>query len=115
MDAVVHNWTDLPADHPIDLLDRWSLNAEQMLAARVFLHKGCTVKVHQHPSEQVAIIVTGRVLWTLGEEGRQQEAVGGQVVHLPANVPHGVVALEDTLIFDILSPKGAMGIDSQKD
>lgn len=29
------------------------------------------------------------------------------------NFPHGVDALEDTLIIDLLSPPGAMGIDSQ--
>ena len=113
MDAVVHNWTDLPADTPIDLLDRWSLNGEQMLAARVFLKKGCEVKVHTHVSEQIAMVMSGHVRWTLGEDGRQVEATGGQVVHLPSNVPHGVFALEDTLIFDILSPPGKMGVDSQ--
>lgn len=114
MDAVVHNWADLPADTPIPLLDRWCLNGEQMLAARVFLTKGCEVKVHQHISEQIAIIISGRVEWTLGEEGRKVVVTAGQVVHLPANVPHGVFALEDTLIFDILSPPGAMGVDNQK-
>lgn len=113
MDAVVHNWTDLPTDSPISLLSRSSLMAEQMLAARVFLEKGCEVKVHHHPSEQIAMVMSGRVMWTLGSEGRQEEATAGQVVHLPAGVPHGVIALEDTVIFDILSPPGAMGIDSQ--
>jgi quercetin dioxygenase-like cupin family protein len=84
-----------------------------MLAARVVLHKGCEVKVHHHPSEQIAMIMSGRVRWTLGEDGRQVEVGPGEVVHLPANVPHGVYALEDTLIFDILSPPGAMGVDTQ--
>lgn len=103
----------LPADQPIDLLERWRLEGEQMLAARVVLRKGCEVKVHSHPSEQIAMVMSGRVRWTLGEEGRLEEVGPGQVVHLPANIPHGVFALEDTLIFDILSPPGAMGVDSQ--
>lgn len=115
MDATVHNWADLPADRPIDLLDRWSLTTDHMLAARVFLHKGCVVKIHRHESEQVAMVMSGRVRWTLGEEARLVEVVGGQVVHLPSNVPHGVEALEDTLIFDILTPPGKMGVDSQTD
>lgn len=86
---------------------------QQMLAARVHLHEGCTVAVHRHDSEQIAVIVSGRVRWTLGEEGRQQEAGTGEVVHLPSNFPHGVVALEDTIIIDFLSPPGPMGIDNQ--
>ncbi len=113
MDAVVHDWADLPADTSIAKLDRWSLHTDQMLVARVFLHQGCEVKVHRHVSEQVALIMSGRVRWTLGEEGREVEVTAGQVVHLPSNVPHGVYALEDTLIFDVLSPPGAMGVDSQ--
>jgi hypothetical protein len=36
------------------------------------------------------------------------------VVVLPSNFPHGVTAVERTLIFDVLSPPGEMGVDSQK-
>jgi hypothetical protein len=42
------------------------------------------------------------------------DMVGEQILHLPSNLRHGVVAIEDTLIMDILSPPGAMGIDSQR-
>jgi quercetin dioxygenase-like cupin family protein len=40
---------------------------------------------------------------------------GGEVLQIPGNVWHGVSALEDTYIIDILSPPAAMGVDSQLD
>ena len=55
--------------------------------------------------------------WRLGEEGsaeyREQEVGGGTVVLLPGGFPHGVDALEDTVILDVLSPPGPMGVDRQ--
>lgn len=84
-----------------------------MLAARVLLHPGCEVAVHHHESEQMSIIVSGKIKWILGEERREVIVEGGSILHLPSNFPHGVVAIEETLIYDILSPVGLMGIDRQ--
>jgi quercetin dioxygenase-like cupin family protein len=68
--------------------------------------------------EQVACVMSGRVLWRLGEPGsadyRELEVTGGNVVELPSNFPHGVTAIEHTVIFDVLSPPGEMGVDKQK-
>lgn len=119
MDRHLHTWEDLPEDNPIALLKRRKIEGDNMLVARVELQKGCVVAVHSHESEQMAIVVAGKVRWTLGHEGAASHRIvdvqAGQVVQLPGNFPHGVEALEDSLIYDILSPVGAMGIDSQKD
>ncbi|HJP82149.1 MAG TPA: cupin domain-containing protein [Fimbriimonadaceae bacterium] len=117
MSAIPYSWSMIPSDHPVELLHRQKIEGEQMLLARVHLEKGCHVALHHHVSEQMAIVIAGRVEWTLGEEGTVQEKVVmsfGEVLHIPANVWHGVDALEDTLIIDVLSPPGAMGVDSQQ-
>lgn len=85
-----------------------------MLFAMINLDKGCVVAVHSHASEQIAYVISGRVKWTLGPERTEVEVTGGHVVRLPGDYPHGVEALEDTVILDVLSPVGAMGVDSQK-
>ncbi|MEQ1822900.1 MAG: hypothetical protein ABL949_10330 [Fimbriimonadaceae bacterium] len=110
------NWPDLPSDNPIPLLNRQKLTAENILAARVSLEKGCVVARHQHVSEQVALQLSGHTRWQVGPDGEEEtfDMVGEQVLHLPSNLRHGVVALEDTVILDILSPPGAMGVDSQE-
>ncbi|MCB0825413.1 MAG: cupin domain-containing protein [Armatimonadetes bacterium] len=113
MKASITNWLDTPMDQPIPFLDRKKVEGEEMLVARVTLHPGCEVAVHSHRSEQIAVILSGKVKWILGDEGEEVIVEGGSVVHLPSFYPHGVVAIEETHIIDILAPKGAMGVDSQ--
>lgn len=117
-DSLVHAWSGIEADHPVARLHRKRIEAERIMVARVELEAGCEVAMHQHEMEQVACVMEGRVLFRLGDPGssdyREIEVKGGEVVELPSNFPHGVTALEDTLIFDILSPPGEMGVDKQK-
>ena len=115
MEPTVHALTEVAEDCPIPLLSRRRIFGEQMLFAHVHLAKGCIVAVHAHESEQIAYIVSGSVRWTIGGPGKERQLVvtGGNVVHLPSHFPHGVEALEDTVIVDILSPPGMMGVDSQ--
>ena len=118
MDPLVHSWSDVEHDSPIPLLARKRLSAERVMIARVELDTGCHVAMHRHEMEQVACVMSGRVVFHLGEPGtgehREVEVRAGDVVVLPSNFPHGVTALERTLIFDVLSPPGEMGVDSQK-
>jgi len=115
MDATAFRWSDVDQDNPIDNLHRRRIMGERMLVANINLTKGCHVNPHQHESEQIAIVISGHVRWTIGAEGaqRQVEMRGGEVMVLPSNVPHGIDALEDTHIIDVLSPPGAMGVDNQ--
>lgn len=117
MDPLIDRWDAIEEDHPIALIHRKRIRADRLLLARVRLDQGCHVAPHRHESEQVAWIMSGRVRWSLGEPGtseyRQVETGAGEVVRLPSGFLHGVDALEDTLILDILSPPGDMGIDTQ--
>lgn len=114
MEPLIVPFAQALADTPVPLLDRLRVEGAQMLAAHVTLHAGCEVAVHQHVSEQIAVVLSGRVKWILGEERREVVVEGGTFLVLPSNYPHGVVALEDTTIVDILSPEGPMGVDAQK-
>lgn len=99
-------------------LFRKRVYGERILLADVQLKAGCHVDLHNHESEQIAYIVSGKVKWTLGAEGspERREVVlgGGSILHLPSNFPHGVDAIEDTHIIDLLSPPGEMGVDRQR-
>src|SRR5690349_8355109 len=117
-DPNVHSWDEIEPDHPVAKLTRRRVTAERIMVAKVELEPGCEVAMHSHEMEQVGCVMSGRVLFRLGEPGgsnyREIELTGGQVVELPSNFPHGVTAIEHTVIYDILSPPGAMGVDSQK-
>lgn len=117
MASVVRRWDDIEPDHPIPLLSRRLVKGENQMMALVTLEPGCHVAQHSHISEQFAYILSGRAFFRLGVPGtpeyRELEATEQMVVTLPPNFPHEVEAVERTTILDVLSPAGAMGVDSQ--
>jgi quercetin dioxygenase-like cupin family protein len=78
------------------------ITGERAMVAQVFIAKGAVVPAHQHESEQLTYIMEGALEFDL--EGRRVVVRKGEVLHIPSNVPHRAVALEDTLDLDIFSP-----------
>ena len=78
------------------------ISGERAMVAQVFIAKGAVVPAHQHESEQLTYIMEGALEFDL--EGRRVVVRKGEVLHIPSNVPHRAVALEDTLDLDIFSP-----------
>lgn len=116
-DPLVHDWSDLPIDRPMPLIERQRLIGEQAMISRVLLAKGFTVPTHSHDNEQFAVVISGRIRFTLGPPGdpaqRAETLTAGQTLHIPAGAPHGAEALEDTLILDIFSPPSEKtGVDA---
>ena len=64
---------------------------------------GAVVPMHTHPHEQIGYLVSGRVLFELGEEKREISAGDSWII--PSEVPHEVTGLEDSVALDIFSPK----------
>ena len=76
-----------------------------MMIAHVYLTKGAIVPEHSHHNEQITYILEGALRFRLGEDESQQvDVAAGEVLHIPAHLPHTAVALEDTLDVDIFSP-----------
>ena len=114
MEATPYNWTDIQEDNPAPLLFRRMIQGQNALVANIQLKKGCFVPVHSHTNEQIAVILEGKVKWTIGPEGSEKEVEmsGGEFLLIPPNARHGLVALEDTHVMDVLSPVGPMGVDA---
>jgi quercetin dioxygenase-like cupin family protein len=109
-------WLDLPADAPMPMLERRRVVGQRAMISHVTLRKGCGVPLHSHENEQFACILSGRLRFTLGAEGsadRRVVVVGaGEVLHLPANLPHAAFAEEETVVLDVFSPPSEeTGID----
>jgi quercetin dioxygenase-like cupin family protein len=85
-------------------------NIMQML---VRLEKGSTVPLHQHHNEQTTYMLSGSLRFTIGD--RTDDIHAGETATIPGNVPHMVVALEDTLVVDTFSPPrdDLLAIDAQ--
>lgn len=107
-DATLHRWDDLPLESLNEKLDRRLVTGERIMLAHVYLRAGCVVPRHSHDNEQMTYILEGALLFRLGELGEREVTVrAGEVLHIPSNVPHEAVALEDTLDVDIFSPPRA--------
>lgn len=114
--ATAYTWSTLVSDSPMPLLTRQRVIGEKMMLSRVFLHKGCDVPTHSHENEQISCIMSGKVRFGIGAVGssdRREVTLGeDQVLHLPPNVPHSALALEDSLVLDLFSPPSqTTGID----
>ncbi|UCH27156.1 MAG: cupin domain-containing protein [Trueperaceae bacterium] len=114
--AQAYKWDDIEIENPIPTLDRQRVIGEKILVAKLDLKRGCVVDLHSHPNEQVSVFLSGRARWKLQDPDgslRHVEMGAGEVLVIPGGVPHGIEVLEDTEVFDLLSPPGEMGIDRQ--
>jgi quercetin dioxygenase-like cupin family protein len=98
----LYSWDNVKKEVLNERLWRKVISGERAMVAQVFLAQGAVVPTHQHESEQLSYIITGALKFEL--EGRELVVRQGEVLHIPSNVPHRAVALEDTLDLDIFSP-----------
>lgn len=98
-------WSDMPTESVTDLISRRLITGDRMMLAHVYLKKGSVVPRHSHANEQLTYILEGALRFFIGEDESQEIIVGaGEVLHIPSNVPHKAIALDDTLDVDIFSP-----------
>jgi quercetin dioxygenase-like cupin family protein len=104
--AVSHyRWDDLPIEKLNDRLGRRLVTGQRMMLAHVYLKKGCLVPMHRHENEQLTYVLDGALEFVIGEDRAETVTVrSGEVLHIPSNLPHEALALEDTLDVDVFSP-----------
>lgn len=74
----------------------------ELMLVEVSLKKNGIGAVHTHPHHQVDYLVSGRVEFNLN--GKKRILLPGDSVVIPPNIPHGALALEDSVLLDIFSP-----------
>ncbi|GAC1360236.1 MAG: cupin domain-containing protein [Acidobacteriaceae bacterium] len=105
----LHSWNHIAPEQLNPLLTRQFVTGQQAMLARIVLLKGCVVPEHSHPNEQIAFILSGALRFHLPGESHTVHA--GEILVIPANVPHSAEALEDTIDFDIFAPPRQDWID----
>ncbi len=66
------------------------------------LRKGSVIPRHKHPHEQTGYVISGRLIFAIGD--KRFEAEAGDSWNIPSNVEHDVQVLEDTLVIEVFSP-----------
>jgi quercetin dioxygenase-like cupin family protein len=101
-DVTTYKWDDIPAEPLNELLTRKIITGDRAMLAHIFLKKGCVVPAHSHDNEQMTYVISGALLFTIN--GREILLKAGEVMHIPSNVVHSAVAVEDTLDMDVFCP-----------
>ena len=77
--------------------------ADKMMLSHVVMEAGAVVAEHQHPHEQVGMVLEGKARFFIGAE--QKVMSPGDMYRIPGNVNHRVVAMEQGLkALDIFFP-----------
>ena len=95
-------WADVPEEWLNRDISRKMIIGQNEMLARLVLKKGSVVPSHRHISEQVSSIMSGALVFKIG--GRKITVREGEVLVIPPNVVHSVVALEDSVAVDAFSP-----------
>jgi quercetin dioxygenase-like cupin family protein len=98
----VFSWEKVKKEVLNDKLARKVISGEKITLAQLFLAKDAVVPLHHHENEQFSSVLAGALRFEL--EGKELVLRAGEVLHIPSNVPHRVVALEDSLALDVFSP-----------
>ena len=100
-----HRWKDIELEQVNAQFQRHFVVGDDIMLARILLKKGAVVPLHSHMNEQVTWVMEGALRFDI--DGREVDVRAGEVLTIPAHVPHAAVALEDTVDIDIFSPPRA--------
>lgn len=78
------------------------VHSKTMTVGWVTISKGSDLSVHQHPHEQITIMLEGKLEMQIGNETVMLEP--GMIQVIPSNTPHGAIAHTDCVLVDVFNP-----------
>jgi len=95
-------WQDLKTERLTDELSRQIISGEKATLARLTAKAGGGAARHYHANEEYSWVLSGSLKFTLDD--RIVTVGAGEIIVVPPNVPHAVVALEDSVFVDFFVP-----------
>ena len=96
------SWSDIEDEKMNDKITRKLAVGQNEMVARLHLFKGAIVPPHKHLAEQVTLVMSGVLKFTI--DGKDLTMRAGDVLVIPPNVVHSAEALEDSDDIDAFSP-----------
>ena len=96
-------WEKIEKEQLNPVITRQMMSGEDATIGRILLSRGAVVPRHSHRSEQFTFILSGALKFTF-DDG-ETVVRGGEILLIPAHVPHAAEALEDTVDFDFFAPR----------
>ncbi len=99
-------WDDIPMETVNPSMRRQIITGELMTVARIYFKEGFLVPMHSHHNEQITQVISGVLKFRLGKDGDEAIDVGpGQVIVIPANLPHEARVVGDVVEMDMWAPR----------
>ncbi len=98
----LHRWDEIALEKVTEMMSRKMIVGERAMLVQSYVKRGCLVPMHAHESEQMTYVLQGALKCLVG--GEEITVREGEVLHIPAGVPHQAEALEDTFEVDFFSP-----------
>jgi quercetin dioxygenase-like cupin family protein len=98
-------WGDVPTEQVQPGVTRQVVSGERQTIVRYCYQPGAVFPEHQHPQEQVTIVLSGQLEFAIA--GRRHALAAGDLLVIPGGVPHGARVLGNDVVESIntLSPR----------
>jgi quercetin dioxygenase-like cupin family protein len=95
----LYRWDELPLDKVTEMVARKAIVGAHQTLVQSYLKAGAIVPLHRHPDEQMIYVLQGALKLLVGDEAATVRE--GEVLLVPAGVPHQAEALDDTFVMTV--------------
>jgi quercetin dioxygenase-like cupin family protein len=97
----------VPREEPLPGISRQTVHGENQTLVRYIYQPGSVFPVHSHPEEQITIVLSGTIDFTVA--GVPLTLAAGESALIPANVPHGATVTGPEVVetLNTMSPRRA--------
>src|SRR4030095_11132865 len=107
------NWSEIPIEHVAEGIERQMIVGKSLMICRSRFAPFLVTPEHEHPHEQISIIVSGRVRFFV--KGIERIASPGDVLHFPPHCWHGATMMDqEVVLIDVFSPMREDFLNVQK-
>lgn len=97
------SWKTMEVEKLNDRISRQMISGENATLSQLLLKRGAVVPRHSHVNEQYSWIISGALKFVFDD--RELLVSAGEVLLIPAHLPHSAVAMEDTVDVDFFAPR----------
>ena len=110
------NWEEIELEIVNKNMRRRIVTGDLLTVARVYFRDGFVVPMHSHPNEQITQVIKGKMHFVFGEDRAEERVLGpGDVVVIPAYLPHEATCIGDVQEMDIWAPRREDWLDGSDD
>ena len=100
------NWDEVELETVNPSMKRRIVTGDLMTVARIYFKDGFLVPMHSHVNEQITQVIKGKMHFVFGDDrSRELELGAGDVIVIPANMPHEARCIGDVEEMDMWSPR----------